>query len=92
MVLVDLGIPPGFTVDDGDFAELVGSKIIGRYSMTGRQVMVYLERMEPRQVVTFSYQLKARFPIRAKTPKSVAYDYYNPERRSEAQPVEMQVN
>jgi len=92
MVLVDLGIPPGFTVEDGDFAELVGSKVIGRYTLTGRQAIVYIERMDPRQTVQFGYQLKARFPIKAKTPKSVAYEYYNPDRRSEAKPVDMQVN
>jgi hypothetical protein len=26
----------------------------------------------------FSYRLRARFPMRAQTPPSTAYDYYNP--------------
>jgi hypothetical protein len=42
MVIVDLGIPPGFTVDAGDFAELVGAKRIQKYSVTARQVTLYL--------------------------------------------------
>src|SRR6266481_8353309 len=39
MVIVDLGIPPGFTVDPGDFAEMVGSKKsckIEKFSVTAR--------------------------------------------------------
>ncbi len=31
---MDLGIPPGFTVDVGGFAELVGQKKIQKYSVT----------------------------------------------------------
>lgn len=92
MVLVDLGVPPGFSVNDGDFAELVGSKKIGRYTITGRQVTVYIERMDPRQTLELSYHLRAKYPIKAKTPGSVAYEYYNPDNHAEAAPVEMQVN
>lgn len=91
MIIVDLGIPPGFSVDAGDFAELVGSKKIDRFTITGRQVIVYLERMAPRQEITFSYGLRARFPLRAQTPKSTVYEYYNPENRADSKPVEMEV-
>ena len=91
MIIVDLGIPPGFSVDAGDFAELVGSKKIDRFTITGRQVIVYLERMAPRQEITLSYSLRARFPLRAQTPKSTVYEYYNPENRADSKPVAMEV-
>ncbi len=91
MVVVDLGIPPGFTVDGGEFAELVGSKKIDRYSLTGRQVIIYLEKMTPNQEIRFSYPLKARFPLKAKTPQSTVYEYYNPDNRAEAEPVDIEV-
>ena len=84
MVVVDLGIPPGFTADAGAFAELVDGKKIDKYRMTDRQIIVYLEKMTPSQTVTFTYPLKARFPIKAKTPAAAVYDYYNPTRRGTA--------
>ena len=41
-VIVDLPIPPGFTADAGDFAELVGAKKVVKFTMTSRQVTLYL--------------------------------------------------
>ncbi len=91
MIIVDLGIPPGFQVQSGDLAELVGSNIIDKFKMTGRQIIVYLEKLTPKQTVKFSYRLKAKFPIKAKTPKSTVYEYYNPDNRADAKPVEIEV-
>src|SRR5262249_59406867 len=42
MVIVDLPIPPGFSVDGGEFAEWVKSKKIQKFSVTARQVTLYL--------------------------------------------------
>jgi len=92
MVLVDLGVPPGFEVQAGDLAELVGSKIIQKYTLTGRQIIVYLEGLKAGQEVELQYRLKARFPIKAKTPDSTAYEYYNPDHRGVAEPIELTVN
>jgi hypothetical protein len=91
MVLVDLGVPPGFEVQAGDLAELVGSKVIQKYTLTGRQVIVYLEELAAGQEVNLQYRLKAKFPIKAKTPESTAYEYYNPDNRGVAEPVELTV-
>jgi uncharacterized protein YfaS (alpha-2-macroglobulin family) len=91
MVVVDLGIPPGFTVDAGDFAELVGSKKIDRFNLTGRQAIIYLETVGGRQKLEFSYTLRARYPLKAQAPKSTVYEYYNPENRSDAKPVGIEV-
>lgn len=91
MVMVDLGIPPGFDVVTEDLAELVGSKVIQRYQLTPRQVILYFDKVESGKPVTFRYRMKAKFPIRAKTAPSVVYQYYNPEIRSTAPPVEVVV-
>lgn len=91
MVVVDLGIPPGFTVDAGDFAELVGSEKIDRFNLTGRQAIIYLETVGGRQKLEFSYTLRARYPLKAQAPKSTVYEYYNPENRSDAKPVGIEV-
>jgi len=39
-----------------------------------------------------SYKLRARFPIKAKTPTSVAYEYYTPSSRGVQQPVMLTVD
>jgi hypothetical protein len=91
MLIVDLGIPPGFEVQAEDLAELVGSKKIQKFSLTGRQVIVYLDRVQGNQTLKFDYRLKAKFPLKAQTPKSAVYEYYTPKNRSESKPVAMVV-
>jgi hypothetical protein len=94
MVIVDLGIAPGFTVDAGDFAELVGAGKIEKFSVTSRQVTLYLGDMgevEPGKAYTFEYNLKANHPVKVKTPPSVAYEYYTPTNRGSAKPIELTV-
>jgi hypothetical protein len=36
---------------------------------------------------TFSFLLKARFPMKAQSPESLLYDYYNPPARASVPPV-----
>ena len=91
MVMLDLGIPPGFTVDAGDFAEMVAAKKVNKFSVTARQVILYLGDVKPGDVLSFEYSLKPKYPIKAKTPASVAYEYYTPANRAEAKPVELVV-
>ncbi len=87
MVIVDLGIPPGFSVIPDDFASLVTQGKIARYSLTGRQITLYLGEMRKETPLNISYKLRAKFPIKAKTPKSVAYEYYTPDSRGVQDPV-----
>lgn len=91
MVIVDLGIPPGFNVDAGDFAEMVAAKKVQKFSVTSRQVTLYLGDVKPNDVLTFEYGLKPKFPVKAKTPATVAYEYYTPANRVESKPVEITV-
>ena len=62
MVLVDIGIPPGFEVQAGDLAELVGSRIIQKYTLTGRQVIIYLEELAAGQEVELTYRPPRQVP------------------------------
>ena len=91
MVMLDLGIAPGFTVDAGEFAEMVAAKKVNKFSVTSRQVILYLGDVKPGQELKFVYTLKPKYPIKAKTPSSVAYEYYTPANRGEAKPVELVV-
>jgi hypothetical protein len=91
MVIVDLGIPPGFTADPGDFAEMAGKKQIQKFTMTARQVTLYIGDVKPGDSLTFEYSLKPKYPIKAKTPATVAYEYYTPANRAMAAPAELTV-
>jgi hypothetical protein len=91
MVIVDLGLPPGFTVLAEDLNDLVEKKAMEKYSLTGRQIIVYLREVPSDQPVILKYRLMARFPIKAKAAKSVAYEYYDPDVRDEAPPQEILV-
>lgn len=91
MVIVDLGIPPGFAVQTEDLEALVKNRTITRYSLTGRQITLYVGEMRKDKPLAFRYRLKAKFPIRAKTPKSVAYEYYTPSSKGVQQPEQIVV-
>lgn len=90
MVIVDLGIPPGFEVLTPTLDELVG-KTIEKYSLTPRQIIIYLDKVLFGAPVAIDYQLQAKFPIRAKVRASRAYEYYNAEEGAFDRPVEMRV-
>lgn len=99
--LIDLGIPPGFAVNSEDLAALVaaynqtavpeGQPSIQRYELTGRQILIYLNNLSGGQPLSFSYRLTAQYPLRAQTPASSAYDYYNPDVSGENAPQVMVV-
>ncbi|MGI6459512.1 MAG: MG2 domain-containing protein [Candidatus Hydrogenedentales bacterium] len=86
MTIVDLGIPPGFEVQAADLEKLVENKTIQKYEMTGRQIIVYFEGIDGNGVIEFQYGLRAKFPLRAQTPSSRVYEYYNPENEGTASP------
>jgi uncharacterized protein YfaS (alpha-2-macroglobulin family) len=91
MALIDLGVPPGFTVLTEDLSRLVEQGLIARYELTGRQIIIYLEDFSSDQPLKFSYRLRARFPMRAQTPPSSVYDYYNPTGQTTKAPLEIEV-
>ena len=91
MVIVDLGLPPGFTPVLDMLNRAVAEKQIEKYSVTGRQIIVYLRQVTVGQPVELHYQLLAKYPLKAQTGKSVAYQYYNPAAHGESNPVQLTV-
>jgi len=92
MVIVDLGLPPGFTLIADKLNRLVEKEAIEKYTVTGRQIIVYLREVDRDKPVRIEYQLLAKYPLKAKTPKSVVYEYYDPDIRSEAKPIQLKVS
>ena len=94
--LIDLGVPPGFAVQTDDLDALVtryqdvpedyALPTIERYELTGRQILIYIGDLSYGNPLTFSYRLRAKFPLVAQTPASTAYDYYNPDVSGETGP------
>ena len=92
MVIVDLGIPPGFQVFTRSFDDLRRKGVIERYSLTGRQITLYLRSLRQSKPLTFSYQLRARHPVSVRTPRTSVYKYYEPAVRASAPPVKLTVS
>lgn len=91
MVVVDLGLPPGFAPVVSDFEALVSSGVIQKYEMTPRQVILYFDELAGPDELTLEYHLRAKYPIQAKTRPTKAYEYYNPRKMAVAPPVEILV-
>jgi uncharacterized protein YfaS (alpha-2-macroglobulin family) len=91
MVVIDLGIPPGFEVMAEDFQRYVERKTIKKFTIAARQVIVYLDSLAPQRPLELSYRMRAKFPMKAATPASRAYQYYNPENKATAAPVALEV-
>jgi len=91
MLIVDLGIPPGFSVQAGTFEAMQQRGLIERFSATGGQVTLYIRKLEAGKPLSFQYGLRAKHPVKVKTPRSRVYEYYQPEVKAEAKPVQLTV-
>ena len=97
MVMVDLGIPPGFELLSEDlqsFQDKTRTQEAGRlekFSLTATQAILYFNALSPKQSVTLSFRLRAKYPIHARTFPSRVYEYYDPAVNSTAHPVQLEV-
>lgn len=79
MMLAEIGLPPGADVDRAslDRAMMDSGWELSRYDVLPDRIVVYLW---PRAGGTkFSFSIKARFGLKARSVRSVLYDYYNPD-------------
>ena len=71
MVMVDLGIPPGFDLLSEDlqaFQEKTADAKSGRlekFSLTATQAILYFDSIAPRDSFEIRYRLRAKYPIHA---------------------------
>jgi hypothetical protein len=97
MVMVDLGIPPGFDLLSEDLQtilEKTATKSDGRlekFSLTGTQAILYFNSLAPNETVTLPFRLRAKYPVRAKTFESRVYEYYDPAVAGHAVPIQLNV-
>jgi uncharacterized protein YfaS (alpha-2-macroglobulin family) len=97
MVMIDLGIPPGFdllTEDLQDYVEKTAAKHGGRlekFSLTATQAILYFDSISARATIQIPFRLRAKYPIRARTFESRVYEYYQPEINAVAKPVQLEI-
>jgi hypothetical protein len=97
MVMVDLGIPPGFDLLSEDLQSYqeksVGQKSgrLEKFSLTATQAILYFDSFASGDTVTLRFRLRAKYPIRARTFHSRVYEYYDPEVSSVARPTQLEV-
>ena len=92
MVMIDLGIPPGFDLLSEDLQALQEKKgHLQKFSLTATQAILYLDALAPAETYTVKFRLRAKYPIRARTFQSRVYEYYDPDVSSVAKPVQLEV-
>jgi len=97
MVMVDLGIPPGFELLSEDldaYRQKSAGKKSGRlekFTLTPTQAILYFDSIAAGDALKLSFRLRAKYPIRASTFASRVYEYYDPEVSSLARPVLLEV-
>jgi uncharacterized protein YfaS (alpha-2-macroglobulin family) len=98
MVMVDLGIPPGFELLSEDLQtfeeKTAGAKSGGleKFSLTATQAILYFNAFAPKSTVELRFRLRAKYPIQAKTFQSRVYEYYDPAVSATARPVQLEVS
>jgi hypothetical protein len=98
MVMVDLGIPPGFDLLSEDLqsyqekSAALKSGRLQKFSLTATQAILYFDSFAPGETATVKFRLRAKYPIRARTFQSRVYEYYDPDVNSVARPVQLEVN
>ncbi len=93
MIVLDVSMPTGFEAVTNSIAEAVEvGEAIKRYELAGRKVIFYIENMLPGDLVSFSFKLKATYPVKAKGVTSQAYSYYQPEIKGETLSEDITVN
>ena len=84
MLLVDLALPPAFTVEEDDLTRLVDQGQVDKLQRVGNRALLYLTKLGGGKRLSFSVSLRARFPARVQLRPSVVYEYYRPENRAQS--------
>jgi CD109 antigen len=77
MIIADVGVPTGFEVVRGLLDDLVNAKIVQRVEVAGRKVIFYVDSLVPGKLLSFAFQIRALYPVKAQATVSRAYEYYD---------------
>jgi len=91
MMLIDIGVPTGFSPVTGTLDDLLENERITRYEIAGRKVIIYVNDLPRGEELVFEFKMIAKFPVKAQIPDSRAYSYYKPEVKGEVKGAEIEV-
>jgi len=91
MVILDIGLPPGFDLLDDDLRAAVEAGVLQKFEKTERQIIVYVEQISYGEPLVITYQIQARFPIKGSSGESEAHPYYDPDNSTQDEPTEFEV-
>ncbi len=77
MVLADVAIPTGFESVRSSLDRLVAEEVVQRVEVAGRKHIFYIEGLDRFEELTFDFQIRALYPVRAEAGISKAYEYYD---------------
>jgi hypothetical protein len=84
MVLVTLGVPPGFAVLTEALEASIEAGELSRYEITGKQLTLYISKLPGGATLTYTYGLLATMPVKSADGGASASLYYEPEEESQA--------
>lgn len=82
MVLVTVGLPPGFQILTEDLQAYITAGQLSKFEMTGKQLILYIKEIAAGGAAAFEYRLQATMPVRAEDGGAEAHPYYQPEQKS----------
>ena len=91
MVMMKLGLPPGFNVLPSALEAAKEAGAISQYETNPGELVVYVASLEADETLELSYGIKPSYPVKAQLPASRAYLYYNPEIQTLVPPIEVTV-
>jgi hypothetical protein len=91
MILLTVGLPPGFQIATEDLDAYKTQKILSGYELTGKQLILYVSSLRPAAVQTFVYHLRATMPVKAADGGAEVMLYYQPEKRGIAKSTMVEV-
>lgn len=82
MLLITLGIAPGFAVDATSLQPYLDSGAISKFETTGQQLILYVTSLAPKATLSLAYKLRATMPVTAVDGGGEVKLYYQPEKRA----------
>jgi hypothetical protein len=91
MVIVDLPIPAGSTVEADSLGALLKEKRIDKCQVAGQSLVVYLRELDAGQSLELKYSLRATMPVNTAIRPARAYEYYDPDKQGTSPPAHLTV-
>ncbi|XXX82437.1 MG2 domain-containing protein [Sorangium sp. So ce134] len=82
MVLVTVGLPPGFQLLTEDLQQYIAAGQLSKFEITGKQLILYVKEIPGGGAARFDYRLQATMPVRAEDGGAEVHPYYQPEQQS----------